>query len=195
MLQLPLPLVRFVSGLNLSPTKRTDPRLLQCMAIHYSQPKGFVGRNICYAIEYDGDYYGHIVGGSCTLHLPGRNEFFDSAPLNNICNNIFFHLTKPEGQKYPRRNFAELVLSEYRKVVERDWLSKYGDILVGHETLVEPPRTGECYLRDDWTYCGTTKGIQLKRVSGDSTEKYGGKRVWNTDPNQLRPKLVFVKKS
>ncbi len=29
--------------------KRSDPRILADMATHYSQPKGFVGRNICYA--------------------------------------------------------------------------------------------------------------------------------------------------
>ena len=44
--------------LNLQMIKRTDPRILENMSIHYSQPKGFVGRNICYAVLYDGIYYG-----------------------------------------------------------------------------------------------------------------------------------------
>ena len=63
-------------SLALEPIKRTDPRILANMAIHYSQPKGFVGRNICYAVTHDGLYYGSIVGGSATLHLPGRDEYF-----------------------------------------------------------------------------------------------------------------------
>ena len=48
----------------LTQTKRTDSRLLQLMHNHYSQPKGFVGRNICYAITFNDIYYGHIIGGS-----------------------------------------------------------------------------------------------------------------------------------
>ena len=26
---------------------------------------------------YNFDYYGHIIGGSCTLNLPNRNQFFN----------------------------------------------------------------------------------------------------------------------
>ena len=63
-------------SLCLEPIKRTDPRILANMAVHYSQPRGFVGRNICYAVVNDGLYYGSIVGGSATLHLPGRDDFF-----------------------------------------------------------------------------------------------------------------------
>ena len=60
--------------INLQVTKRTDERLKQLMNVHYSKPKGFVGRNICYAIIHDHNYYGHIIGGSCTLNLPGRDK-------------------------------------------------------------------------------------------------------------------------
>lgn len=61
-----------LQGLRLEVIKRTDPRILANMSIHYSQPKGFVGRNICYAVLYNSIYYGSIVGGSATKHLPGR---------------------------------------------------------------------------------------------------------------------------
>ena len=37
--------------LKLEPIKRTNPRILADMAVHYSKPGGFVGRNICYAIN------------------------------------------------------------------------------------------------------------------------------------------------
>ncbi len=73
----------------LEPIKRTDPRILTNMAIHYSQPKGFVGRNICYAVMLAGVCYGSIAGGSATRFLPGREII---GTLNNGVNNIFYHV-------------------------------------------------------------------------------------------------------
>lgn len=185
--------------LELIETKSTDSRLLELMKIHYSQPKGFVGRRICYAILYDNVYYGHILAGSSTLNLPGRHEFLktDKSQLVNIVNNTFYHIRKVDN-KYPIRNFSSYVVSEWRKQVEKDWLSKYGDAVLGFESLVELPRTGELYLKDDWTLVGQTKGYTCKRVAGQVQEKWnkenggGGVRVW--DYENLRPKLVFCKK-
>lgn len=178
--------------LVLQQTKRTDPRLLARMEIHYSQPKGFVGRNICYAIYYNGVYYGHIVWGSATKHLPNRFSFLglDSSKLNSIANNLFFNISKVEG-KYPKRNFTSYVLKESLKQVKQDWKIKYGETLLGYETLVEKPRTGELYLKAGFTLIGETKGYTCKRVSGTSTDNWSGKRVWNTDKDSLRPKLVL----
>ena len=101
------------------------------MEIHYSQPKGFVGRNICYAIMYGGLCYGTIAGGSATRFLPG--EIVGS--LNNGVNNIFYHAEKIKGQ-YTKRNFTTAVLEIYRETIERDWKAKYGDDALWHETLV-----------------------------------------------------------
>lgn len=170
--------------------KRTDLRILNNMLIHYSQPKGFVGRNICYAILCDSTYYGSIVGGSATLHLPNRNEFFNGCALNNIVNNIFYHVEKVNNS-YPMRNFTIEVLKEFRNKISTDWENKYGDIVVGFESLVELPRSGEIYLRDGWTEIGVTKGYTCKRISGKSTDSWTGKRVW--DYKNLRPKRVFVR--
>lgn len=129
--------------LSLIPIKRTHPKILANMSDHYSQPKGFVGRNICYAVVYDMEYYGAIVGGSTPKHLAGRTY---TVPLNSIVNNIFFHVEGP----YPIRNFVGRVLATYRKRVELDWFLKFGDFVEYHETLVELPRSGECYKRDGW---------------------------------------------
>ncbi len=180
--------------LILQKVKRTDERLINNMSVHYSQPKGFVGRNICYAILYDGVYYGSIVGGSATLHLPNRNEYFktDKSKLNGIVNNIFFHVEKVNG-KYPVRCFTEKVLSLFRDTISVDWKDKYGDDVLGFESLVEIPRTGECYLRDGWQLIGQTVGYTCKRTAGKGTDNWSGRRVWNT--KDLRPKLVFVKKN
>lgn len=169
-------------SITLKIVKRTHPLLLQVMAVHYSQPKGFVGRNICYKVEN----YGFIVAGSATRFLPGRNEFLPFS-LNNIVNNIFFHVQGP----YPKRNFVPAIIKEWRELVQWDWTVKYGDKVLGFETLVELPRTGECYKRDGWTVVGTTKGFTCKRIAGRGTDSWSGKRVWNT--TELRPKLVLCR--
>ena len=178
--------------LTLTITKRTDPRLLALMERHYSQPKGFVGRNICYAIEYDGVFYGYTVSGSATRYLPGRNEALGITidDIGNVINNIFFHVEPGKG--YPVRNFVPKVIAAWRERAKRDWRAHYFCGVVGFETLVELPRTGECYLRDGWQLVGQTKGYTCKREGGIGTDDYGGKRVWDTV--NLRPKLVFVRK-
>lgn len=163
------------------------------MKIHYSAPKGFVGRVICHSIEFDDIYYGHIIGGSATLHLSGRHEFLGTSKtqLNNIINNIFFHVHKVDD-KYPIRNFVSEIIKQWVPIISRDWQEKYSDIVLGLETLVELPRTGECYRRAGWTEVGTTTGYTCKRTSGKGTDRWTGKRVWDT--NNLRPKKVFCLK-
>lgn len=182
--------------LSLILIKRTDPRILADMAIHYSQPKGFVGRNICYAVMVGDTYYGAIVGGSSTLHLVGRDEFFGltkeikKQALKQIVNNIFYHIEKKNG-RYPIRNMVSTVLQMFRRTVARDWKTKYGDEVIGFESLIELPRTGEAYRRDGWTEVGITKGQTCKRVAGKGSDSWTGKRVWDT--KNLRPKRVFVR--
>jgi hypothetical protein len=181
--------------LELIQTKRTDKRLLERMTIHYSQPKGFVGRNICYACLYNGEYYGHIIAGSATRFLPNRNEYFciNIKQLNNIINNIFFNVS-PISDKYPIRNFTVAIIKCFVKQAAIDWMIKYGDECVGFETLIEKPRTGELYIRAGWEKVGETKGFTCKRVSGRGTDSWSGRRVWNTNPNELRPKIVLCYK-
>jgi hypothetical protein len=171
---------------------KTNEKLKRNMEIHYSHPKGFVGRSVCFAIYYNNICYGHIVAGSATLHLPGRNEFFKDIPLNNIINNTFYHIEKI-NDTYPIRNFTVECLKIFRNISPKFWKFKYGDDVVGFETLIELPRTGEIYKRDNWTYVGTTKGFSCKRVAGQGTDSWGGKRIWNKNIEDLKPKLVFCK--
>ena len=182
--------------LELIRTKRTDPRLLERMSTHYSQPKGFVGRNLCYAVLYNNEYYGHIVAGSATRFLPGRNEFLGLGleDLNNIINNIFFNVN-PVRQKYPERNFTTKILQCFVDRARQDWYAEYKDECLGFETLVEKPRTGDLYVKAGWKIVGETKGYTCKRIAGKGSEKWGGKRIWNTDKKQLRPKLVLCYKT
>lgn len=186
-----------MTSLRLELIKRTDPRLLKDMEFHYSKPKGFVGRNICYAVMVGFTYYGAIVGGSSTLHLAGRDAFFSLTrenkqdSLRQIVNNIFFHVEKKVG-KYPIRNMVPTILKIFRERIAVDWKMKYGDEVIGFESLIELPRTGEAYKRDGWIEVGLTKGQTCKRVAGKGTDSWTGKRVWDT--KNLRPKRVFVRK-
>lgn len=178
------------SGIVLDITKNSDARLRESMARHYSMPLGFVGRSICYSVSCDGRYYGHTVAGSATRFLPGRNAFLGIGldSLGKVANNTYFHIEGP----YPERNFAAKVIREWRKRAAEDWLVKYGEVLVGFETLVEVPRTGLCYRQDGWELLGKTKGFTCKRTAGNGTDSWTGKRIWDTD--NLRPKLVMARR-
>ena len=177
-------------GLILYQTPKTDEELKKRMAIHYSQPKGFIGRVLCYAIVYDDVYYGHIIGASAARHLPNRYQFFglDDSYLNYIVNNIFFNMTRVDG-KYPTRNFATKVLKAFVDRVEYDWYDQYGDPVFGFETMIEPPRTGDMYVRAGWTLVGMTQGITMKRTGGAKCGRFAGQII--RDKVNLRPKTVF----
>ena len=173
--------------------KKSDPQLQNWMRVHYSQPKGFVGRQLIYKIIVDEVVYGATTAGSATLHLPNRFDFFGrDIPINNIVNNTFFHVEKQNG-RYPMRNFVSSVIQAWRERAVVDWPLMYGSPVEGFETLVEPPRSGECYRRDGWTMMGMTKGYTCKRSSdtGNGTDSWGGARVWDTI--NLRPKQVFYR--
>lgn len=179
--------------LELRQTKKTDKNLLVRMEKHYSKPQGFVGRSICYAVFYESVYYGHIIAGSATRFLPGRNEFLGITikDLNQVINNIFFNVSPLNNGSYPTRNFTSSVVKLFVKQAQKDWQVKYGDVCVGFETLVEKPRTGDLYLRAGWVVVGETKGYTCKRVAGKGTDDWSGKRVWNTNPDELRPKSIL----
>lgn len=173
--------------LELEPITKSHPELRAWMQDHYSQPKGFVGRQLIYRVKVDDVAYGAIAAGSATRFLPGRDTVL---PLNSIVNNTFFHIEKKEG-RYPCHNFAAKVVAAWRAIVERDWFMRYRDRVLAWETLVELPRTGELYVRDGWREVGLTKGFTCKRGSGKGTDSWSGKRIWDT--KNLRPKRVFTR--
>lgn len=182
--------------LRLVTVHKFHPLLKKFMGEHYSKPLSFVGRSICYLVCIDKWCYGGICGGSATKYLPGRNAYFGwsdrQLPLDKIANNIFFHI-HPNSQtgRYPIRNFSQMVIKLYEKQIEEDWYTKYQDVLIGHETLVELPRLGTCYKRSGWKEVGVTKGYTCKRIAGWGTDSWTGKRIWDT--KNLRPKRVFCK--
>ena len=175
--------------IRLELASKTDPDIINYMQNHYSHPNGFVGRQLMYRIWVDNKSVGAIAGGSATMHLPGRDEFFgEEFALQKVINNTFYHLEDNLGDK----NLGTKVLKLWRQRIVDDWQYFYKSPVIGFETLIELPRTGALYKADNWTYVGTTKGITCKRVGGlSSSEKFGGVRVWNYE--DLRPKLVFCK--
>lgn len=187
----PLRSTRKTIVLTLQIVNKNHVGLREKMAVHYSAPKGFVGRSICYEVLWDEESYGFIVAGSATLHLVGRDKILFGVPLNNIVNNIFFHV-EPHNGKYPIRSFTTKVVTIWRERIAQDWQAKYGDVVLGFETLIGMPRTGELYKRDGWTEVGVTKGFTCKRIAGQGSDSWTGKRVWDT--KNLRPKRVFVMK-
>ena len=166
---------------------KADQGLQAAMRVHYSKPKGFVGRQLFYKIIYNNMAYGYIAFGSATKHLPGR---ILQHSLNCGMNNIFYHIEKVDG-KYPIRNFTTQCLLLAETIAVRDYKERYGDAVLWIETLVELPRTGDLYKKAGYKLVGETKGYTCKRVSGDSTDNWTGRRVWDT--TNLRPKHVFIK--
>lgn len=111
--------------------------------------------------------------------------------MNTIVNNTFYHVERINGE-YPTRWFTAKVLAAFRARVVTDWKARYGDDVIGFESLVELPRTGDCYRKDGWTLVGQTIGYTCKRTAGKGTDGWSGKRVWDTE--NLRPKHVFVRR-
>ena len=171
--------------LNLHLIPKTDLFLRGLMSTHYSTPRGFVGRSLCYKVFFNGVCYGAIVAGSATLHLPGARP----TNLNAIVNNAFYSISKRRGYD-PRRNFTSHVIENFVDVARVDWERFYGDRVVRFETLIEPPRTGELYRRAGWFRVGETKGFTCKRIAGEGSDSWSGSRVWDT--KNLRPKLVWA---
>ncbi len=174
--------------LELVETKKSHAELIACMRVHYTQPKGLIGRSICYAIYYDKKYYGHIVMGSATMHLPHERA---SSNLNEILCNTFFHLRRP-AEGYPCRNITSKILLAFERQAIIDWYVRYGDIPRAIETLVQPPRTGEAYLRVGYSQVGMTKGFTCERVKDETNKKWGTTKKW--DYSNPQPKLVFEKR-
>lgn len=185
--------------INFTRVKNSHSLLRENMQYHYSAPKGFVGRNLCYLVYVEDVCYGSIVAGSAIMHLKGRDEFFalnsnKSQAIQRIINNTFYHI-EPVNGRYPIRwQFTAKVLARFREVAAQDWLLKYNVPVIGFESLIELPRTGKIYEQDGWEEVGVTEGFTCKRIAGKGTDSWTGKRVWNTDPAARRPKRVFCRR-
>lgn len=175
----------------LIPITKADKGFRASWLEHYSHPKGFVGRQLFYRIDYDDITYGYIGFGSATRHLAGRPHWYvDTIGLNHGLNNTFYHVYRVNG-KYPCRNFTVQVLLRAENAAREDYERKYFDRVRWLETLVELPREGRLYRMAGYEEVGLTKGFTCKRIAGQGSDGWSGKRVW--DLQNLRPKRVFIK--
>lgn len=174
--------------IRLARTTKGDSYLRTLMARHYSQPKGFVGRQLAYRVYHGSHHlFGCICFGSAIKNLAGRRVI---GSIQHGLNNTFFHCVN-DGLGYPERNFTTRVLLAAERIAMRDYEFEYGDPVAWLETLVELPRTGDLYRKAGYREVGRTVGFTCKRIAGESSDTWTGKRVWDT--TNLRPKIVFQK--
>ena len=66
-------------------------------------------------------------------------------------------------------------------------LTKYGDKVIGFESLVGKCSSGECYRRDGWKMVGETVGYTCKRVAGKGTHSSNREKSVNRRTLKLLP--------
>jgi len=150
---------------------------------HYPNSLGIVGRSINYLVIWKGKIVGIIGGNSAPYSVKSIDEYFGidkenrSDKLLEIMNNDVFRIVEPD------KNLATMALKSFRIAIQRDYEKKYGGKLTGLITFVEPPRKGNIYYADNWTYLGMTKGFGTTRR---------GKRWWDRRWVKKEPKHIFA---
>jgi len=172
----PAPLPRAEKHLlRLELVKSSDPLYKQFRSAHYIPSRGTVGQQLQYLIFYGTEVVGIIGGASSVFTTKARDEYWGfsadravaNKQLNSIINNNIFRL------EYPAPNLATMVLSMWRKQIQRDWEHLYGVEVAGFETFVVEERlwngktrNGACYRADNWELLGITKGYGDTNVRG-----------------------------
>jgi hypothetical protein len=147
---------------------------------HYLGYTGPVGENLQYLIH---DHHDRLLGcmlyGAAAWRVADRDRFigWDEAArkrgLSRIANNMRF-LILP-WVRVP--HLASHLLAATRRRLSMDWQEKYGHPILLLETFVEQGRfAGTCYLADNWTHVGQTRGRSRNHNSGDPTVPV--KSVW-----------------
>jgi len=171
----------FESGLHLQRTRKGEKLFATLYLTHYPESKGIVGRQVNYYIVIDGKTVGIVGGNSPPLrYLKFNNYFGEKYSEKNWLNNNVFRLIERE------KNLGTQVLKLFRRCAKQDYEERYGDILVGLVTFVEPPRTGAVYKADNWDSLGITQGKRCFR-RGDH-----GKWI-NKEWGLGTKKLIFAK--
>jgi len=170
----------------------------------YKQNSRFVGRQINWLIEFNGQIVGAIGIGSVVMFQP--QIFYDYVGvkcninacrtfyLNKIAVNWRFTLT-PNAPK----NIGSQTLAIMAKIAPKRWKSKFGDELALLITLVELPRKGTVYKAAGWDFVGQTKASrQMPHMPYGKDKHQFGKTdktaKWiavSQSPSQ--PKLFFAK--
>ena len=160
---------------HLELAKRSDPLYRDFRSRHYIPDRGIVGQSLQYLVFYGSAVVGVIGGSSAVYTNEARDEYWDfsedketkTRQLNSVINNNVFRL------EYPAPNLATMVLSLWRKQIQKDWEQLYGVQVAGFETFVVEERlwngktrNGACYRADNWDLVGITKGYGDRNVRG-----------------------------
>lgn len=165
----------FSDDLQLRRVPKSDPTFGKLFFSHYPGSKGIPGRSLCYLVEYCTEIAGIIGYNSPPKNYGIFNDFFGDGMENHFLINNVFRLTNNE------RNLATRVLSLSRRIIKLAYEQKYGDVLVGLVTFVEPPRTGALYKADNWSFLGMSQGKRMKRDS----------ETWEKVFTEGEKKLIF----
>ncbi len=150
-------IMSFSEGLSLMRVPKSHGLFGNLYFSHYPKSKGIVGRCICYLIFQESQLMGIISGSSPPLNYKHFNNIFGKGNEKYFLNNNAFRLI------VNIKNLATQVLKLFRRQIKNDYYLKYGDVLLGLVTFVEPPRTGSCYKADNWIEIGTTEGKRMRR--------------------------------
>jgi len=155
----------FQKGLILELTNKGNKLFASLYLEHYPKSKGIIGRQLNYFVKRDGNIVGIIGVNSPPINYKKFRKYFQTDDEKLFVNNNVFRIVKSY------KNQATQVLKLLRNKIQVDYKKRYGDILLGIITFVEPPRNGNIYKADNWDYLGMTQGKSVTRRGQSWTRK------------------------
>lgn len=147
----------FSKSLSLEITTKGNKLFATLYLEHYPESKGILGRQLNYFIKREGMVVGIIGVNSPPINYKKFREYFKTDNEKLFVNNNVYRIIKSH------KNQATQVLKLLRNKIIKDYKKRYGDVLMGIITFVEPPRTGSIYKADNWDYLGMTQGKKMTR--------------------------------
>lgn len=133
---------------------------------HYLHSADFVGQQLRYVAEYQGQWVALLVWNAGAYKLKDREQWIGWSDrqkrrrLRLVVNNSRFFI--PESFHIP--NLASRVMKLNLERLSADWEQTYGHGVLIAETFVDPERfRGTTYKAGGWTLLGETKGFQRSR--------------------------------
>lgn len=130
---------------------------------HYLHSANFVGEQLRYVAEYQGEWVALLVWSAGAYKLKLREEWIGWSDrqkrrrLPLVVNNSRWFI--PEQFHIP--NLASRVMKLNLKRLSSDWEQTYHHAVLVAETFVDPERfRGTTYKASSWTLLGQTKGFQ-----------------------------------
>ncbi len=147
---------------------------------HYLHSAAFVGEQLRYAAEYQGQWVALSVWNAAAYKLKLREEWIGWSDrqkrrrLPLVVNHSRFFILK----EFHIPNLASRVMRMNLERLSRDWEQAYHHAVLVAETFVDPERfRGTTYRASGWTLLGQTKGFQRSRA--DFYEPHGkAKQLW-----------------